>query len=541
MVEVPPYLTFLETVLVRVRRRDGDLLHGEERARLEAYDALSLDARRLLVRLLTRKGPWFRRDDLRYAEVEDLEAACGELVAEGWCREDAEAPELAGLLTKDELATWLGTFGLPAPRAARREALAEAFASALADAGRLAAVRAALCPLARLHDDLWALVFLLFFGTFDQDLSLFIRTDIGQLRCESYPLEPGARRFEARADVDFLRDLRGLREGLEAGTVSLAEATALVQAMEARPGIRAQRRFSRLLNDLGRDWERAGDVAQAEACYVRSSLPPARERRVRVRATQGDLAGACALAVKLAEAPLDTSEAVFATGFLRRQARKVGVAAAWAQANPPSPPHAEQRLVLPRAARVEDAVLEAARVQGWEGFFSENVLWHGLFAYAFWDLLFAPVPGAFIHPFQGAPLDIDGPGFYEARREGLEARLAELRQSPRRLLAKAEAKAGLACSFVNPRHLTMAMLEAAVDHVPPEALCGALATLARHPRAFDSGFPDLFLYGPEGCALWEVKGPGDTLRPEQDRWLRAFRGWGVAAEVVRVAWLESGT
>lgn len=533
----PPYRGYLETVLERVRRRDADLLHPEEQARLGAYDALGPDARRLLVRLLMRKGPWFRLDDLDYPEVGEREAARAELIGRGWCGQGADAEALASLLTREELANWLATFGLPAPRAARREVLATAFREALEEPAHWEAVATALRPVVRLHDDLWELVFLLFFGTFDQDLSLFIRTEIGQLRFEAYALEPGARRFEARADVDFLRTLRGLREGLETGVIPLEEATALVHSMEARPGVRAQRRFSRLLNDLGRAWERLGDPARALACYGRSLLPPARERMVRLQAGHLDLEAACRQAVALAEAPLDASEATFAAAFLRRQARKVADARAWSEAHP-AEPLPERRRVLEKVegGTVEDAALAAARGEGWDGFFAENLLWHGLFGYAFWEELFAPVPGAFIHPFQGAPLDADGPAFFEARREAIQGKLERLRQEPCLILATADAKAGLANTFVNPRHLTRAMLEAAVAHLPPEALCGALEALARNPRAFGSGFPDLFLHRPGACALWEVKGPGDTLRPEQDRWLRAFRGWGLDVAVVRVAW-----
>lgn len=534
----PPYRAYLEAVLGRVLARDGDLLHPDETARLAAFQGLSLDARHLLVRLLMRKGPWFRLDDLDYPEVGDRAAARAELLAGGWCGAEADGPALAGLLTREELAGWLSTWGVQVPRSARRDALVEAFLAALEDAIHRGQVFVALQPLARLYDDLWALAFLLFFGTFDQDLTVFIRTDLGQLRFEDYPLEPCARRFTARADVDFLRTLRGLREGLEAGSVALEEATRLALGMEARPGVRPQRRFSRLLNELGRAWERRGDAVQALACYGGSTLPPARERRVRILAGQGALEEACAGAMGMAQAPLDASEATFAEAFLRRQVRKAATARDWVEARPPVAPLPERHLELERPAggTVEDAVLAAARAEGWEGFFAENRLWNALFGLAFWDALFADVPGAFIHPFQSAPLDVSEPGFYEGRKERLEARLTQLREDLRVLLDTARAKWGVANLFVAWRHLEMVQLEAAVDALPVEALCGALETLARHPWARSSGFPDLFLHRPGACALWEVKGPGDTLRPEQDRWLRAFRGWGMEVQIVRVHW-----
>ena len=37
-------------------------------------------------------------------------------------------------------------------------------------------------------------------------------------------------------------------------------------------------------------------------------------------------------------------------------------------------------------------------------------------------------------------------------------------------------------------------------------------------------------------AIEQVKGPGDTLRPDQERWLAAFRRMGLEARVARVAY-----
>ena len=59
--------------------------------------------------------------------------------------------------------------------------------------------------------------------------------------------------------------------------------------------------------------------------------------------------------------------------------------------------------------------------------------------------------------------------------------------------------------------------------------------MAPNPTAWRSGFPDLFLHRAGACMLWEVKGPGDVLRPEQERWLAIFNRAGLEA---RVAWVE---
>jgi hypothetical protein len=59
------------------------------------------------------------------------------------------------------------------------------------------------------------------------------------------------------------------------------------------------------------------------------------------------------------------------------------------------------------------------------------------------------------------------------------------------------------------------------------------------PFSYDSrGFPDLVLVGPKVVAV-EVKGDGDSLRPDQVKWLEAFEKAGVETLVLTSkAWRE---
>ena len=49
-----------------------------------------------------------------------------------------------------------------------------------------------------------------------------------------------------------------------------------------------------------------------------------------------------------------------------------------------------------------------------------------LFGFLFWDIIFAPVPGAFETPWQLAPLDIAEDTFYRSRKDIVDARLKEI-------------------------------------------------------------------------------------------------------------------
>lgn len=50
-----------------------------------------------------------------------------------------------------------------------------------------------------------------------------------------------------------------------------------------------------------------------------------------------------------------------------------------------------------------------------------------LFGLLMWDIIFAPIPGAFETPYQSAPLDLIDDTFYFSRKEMIEARLEEIR------------------------------------------------------------------------------------------------------------------
>ena len=379
-------------------------------------------------------------------------------------------------------------------------------------------------------------------GATYKGLTDFVLADLGQVRYEAYPLEPGCRMFQTRAEVDFLLALDGLRTELEAGG-DLAAVTGRLLAMERCPGIRAQRRYHRLLNELGRAWERAGEVGQALDCYRHGALPPARERTVRILSAQGRSQEAAAMALAMAEAPQDPGEARLARRFLERLAPRELPAARWLERHPPDPPVPEVRLRLPRhpSGSVEQAALEAARAaSGWNGFQTENTLWNALYGLAFWDILFAPVPGAFQHRFQSAPADLRQPEFHARRAPAIAARMAELAEpgGPARIILPVlERKRGVANAFVNWRRLLPGQVEIALDTLPPAALLAVLGELAPNPWAFRSGFPDLFLHRQGRCRLWEVKGPGDSLRPEQERWLKRLNRSGVEAQVARVEYL----
>ena len=558
------YLVNFELLLDTVVERYGDLLSAAERAFYVELRALSLAARRLYVRLLGRRGPLVRCDRLRYPEIADVDAAVDELVTTGFA-DRGEAAPLAAWLALPLRAELAGLWQEAAPESARmvgrrplrRDELAALLASApdtAADtevaAQALAQRIARLVPAVGLRRQAEVTVFrLLFFGNLRQDLSEFVLRDLGVVRFEDVPLDPARRFFPDRAAVDDTLRLRALAYQTVATEEVMAAAEVVLQGGQRGDGAwhpLAQRFADRILLAAGRLAERRGDPAAALRCYAAAEAPPARERSARVRLAASETAAAAELVAAMARAPRDESEVVMAERLATRLAR-LGVplplpaptAPELRRRRRPARPEDLPLGIPPGDESVETRTLVALAARGEVGFFAENWLWRAIFGLAFWDIVFAPLPAAFHHPFQYGPSDLDEPAFRARRASAIADRLAALAATTdleARLLAVWDQKFGVANRLVawadelRPR-LALALARLAGDQVA--AVCDRLS---RDLRRYDVGFPDLFVVDPSGSGftLYEVKAPGDQLRPEQRAWLRYFAEVGIPARLLRV-------
>ena len=99
------YLHNFQRALAWVGARYADLLDDRERRFMADFAALPQASQALLVRMLLRRGPWFRASRLVYEEIPATAEAAAPLLALGWL--DADSPmtldELFALHTRPEL------------------------------------------------------------------------------------------------------------------------------------------------------------------------------------------------------------------------------------------------------------------------------------------------------------------------------------------------------------------------------------------------------------------------------------------------------
>ncbi|WP_372876572.1 VRR-NUC domain-containing protein [Pseudomonas sp.] len=535
------YLSNFHKALAWLRERHHDLLLAEEQAFLRRFGELALPSQALLVRMIMRKGPHFRANKLAYAEIGCPRHAAQALLDAGWIRNDAELTlaELFDLLRKEEL---LEAFAARAHRALKKP---ELLARLAAEHGQPRPF-AAWCP--GLDEQVYSLAIeplcerlrLMFFGNLQQDWSAFVLADLGIFRYEPVALSADSRVFRWRAEVDCYLALQRCRERGETGE-PIAAVLQQIAALDCATPFLAMRR-AKLLFRLGQHLERAGELEHALACYADCPFAGARLRRIRVLERLGRAAEAHELASLAAAAPENEAEAQGLERVLLRLRRQLGLVQP-RKAKPPAP--ARLDLCLPRSAgqSVEDGVKLHLSEPDAPVHYVENSLICSLFGLLCWSAIFAPLPGAFFHPFQSGPLDLLRPDFQARRAELFAACLAQLDSDAYKSTIRQSyaAKYGIQSPFVFWNALDQALLEQALDCLPAAHLRAWFQRLLGDIKANRAGMPDLIQFWPaqQRYRMIEVKGPGDRLQDNQRRWLAFCAEHGMPVDVCYVQWADA--
>lgn len=545
------YLHNFQRALDWLGQRYGDLLGEEETCFLARFAQLPEPAQALLVRMVMRKGPWFRASKLVYAEIGDSGEAAAPLLQMGWLRtaEPMALAELFALHTKPELLEILHSAGLP---------------PTLRKADMLAALdgQTAPQPYAAWHpqatDPVWRVMVgevcerlrLMFFGNLHQDWSEFVLADLGIFRYEAVALDAASRAFQSRDDVDFYLAISASRQALDEGVDAAALLQSLAPAESAHLWLNLRR--AKLLLRLGQACERAQDWESAVRAYTACRYPGARHRHIRVLERMQCFDQALTLATQAQAAPESEEEYQRVARMLPRLRRGAGLGSGPRKA----------ALVPAVAALCSDVVLvpsaqpvavEYALRDHWHCgeapvFYVENALINSLFGLLCWPAIFAPLPGAFFHPFQSGPADLGAPDFAARRQPLFDACLAELQDGRYRATIgrRFADKAGTQSPFVFWGTLNEALLALALDCIPAAHLQLLFARLLRDVKANRTGFPDLVRFWPGRTEqagryeLVEVKAPGDKLQDNQIRWLDYCAAHGIPARVCHVQWQGAG-
>ncbi|WOD09484.1 VRR-NUC domain-containing protein [Pseudomonas sp. NyZ704] len=535
------YLQNFLTALLWVQARYADLLSVEELGFIREFQQLPQPSQALLVRMVMRKGEHFRASKLNYDEIGDIHQAAIPLCNTGWVRPDAELHlyEVLALLRKAEA---LRAFDLPAgPRSPCKADLLPL----LSRDHPAPKTFQQWCPL--VDDPVYSLTInalcerlrLLFFGNLEQSWAEFVLADLGIFRYEQVPIAEESRGFASRAEVEQYLHLWQCRAAFDAGE-PIEEILAQLTGFEPTSAY-LNSRHNRLLFKLARQLEREGRLPEAVAAYRRCGHPGARQRLIRTLEKQHDYHAAHALALAARQTPESDTELQLVERAIKRLAAKTGQPRPAAM---PEPPAGRIDLLLPReqsqASSVEYRVREHLHSDDAPVHYVENGLINSLFGLLCWEAIFAPLPGAFFHPFHSGPVDLHEPEFRLRRAELFDNCFAQLNSGDYQNVIRRtwKDKYGIQSPFVFWGLLDQALLDLALHCLPASHLQIWFDRLLADIRANRTGMPDLIQFWPaeQRYRMIEVKGPGDRLQDNQRRWLAVCAQHAMPVDVCYVQW-----
>ncbi|MDH5914795.1 VRR-NUC domain-containing protein [Vibrio splendidus] len=538
--QLPPtyYLDNFNRLVEHAQTLYPDLLSDDECHWLSAYKRLSVASQCLMVRLLSRKGCWFRSDKLNYVEIPDLNSALQELSTAGFIAlsHPAEQHDLVisnvelglHLLTKPELLNVFPAF--KSNKTAKKDELLLLLDQQPFDQFQNLNFDCIYIVEAQVID----VLLLLFFANTYQDLSQFVLSDLGLNTFENYPLSKQRRFFTSRNQLNQLIQMRDIQRQYSEGDRKDPEfLELLLQSIPAESEHRSSaRKRSRLINDIARDLERLNQNDQAIFWFKQSTLPPSRERLARIYDKQDELDLMCDIVTKIKTVPSDVSELEVAIKLedrlLRKQGHKVP------RASKPSCEQIKLELDLSQT-RVELAVKQHFEDQGWDVYFSENSFLCGLFGLAFWEVIFADAEGAFINRYQHRPLDLYHSDFVDKRAEQVEAVFQTIfKHGLNHLLNIYDQKRGIANPFVHWNYFPRSLVEHSMEAIPNALIVYLFKVILSDLKLFRTGMPDLIAFKDKEFHWIEVKGPGDKLQDNQWRWIKEFERLSVPFSVCYV-------
>lgn len=534
------YLRNAEQVVSWCLQIYADLFDEKELALLGAWERLEDQPKALLIRLVMRKGTVFRLDKLSYQEIPQLEAALANLAKHELVEVDPSisALQLAEALLRQELWQWL-SISVPEQGLPKQSKKADL----LAIAGSIGGDK----PITQWWPDsqvrlitlscngLFECLRLLFFGNLHQDWSEFVLTELGYQQYEKVHIASDQRAFQRQAEINFYMRLHELAGCLEEGQ-SAMQLLPQVPADSDVPWL--QEKLQKLLFSLGHNAERDGHFDLALELYQRSATNDAMVRCVRVMEKYLSTEATwqqCHDYLRLVEQPVIR---LLIQRVAKRCAKKLDLSFKIKQPSKPL----EQSLTLLYAENisVEQAVINYYQSEYKLAFHVENDLFTSLFGLLFWPAIYAPVPGAFFHPFQTRPKDLYSPLFASQRQTLIDTAFVSLEDGSYReqIAQRWQAKQGVNNRFMNWSLLNESLLNLALDLIPACHLQLIFKHMLSDLQHHCSGMPDLVVFNPQAQTyeLVEVKGPGDRLQEHQKFWLDFYQRNNIPAKVIYVEW-----
>lgn len=538
------YLENAQTIWRWVLQHHRDCLSHEEVVNLQAIISLPKEAKALLVRLNMRKGELFCLSDLNYTEIRALETATTLLSEAKLIEIDPHVSfdEATNKLNKDFLWAYCQTRLTNAPKKNTRKAELVVLLKQLTQSDRLQRFsdwgdnRTWL----KLTDrSFFKRIQLMFFGNLHQDWSEFIITELGLIHYEAISYSATLRAFKSREDITNYLQLDSVLDQLE---LTSTESTLTLDdsLLSTNPSRWLEAKRKKVCFRAAQTLEKRGQFTQAMKAYKSIGSNEANIRLLRIMEKQCHPKNTIALAEDLLNVTVHGETRTLIYRILKRQYKKVG----GATLSLPSIIHiTEKEITFSNAPQsVEKAVATFLTETNSPVYYIENRLIPALWGLLYWEAIYAPIKGAFFHPFQAAPADLYSQDFLAVRKHYVDSLESSLNEDTYKqvILENYHAKHGLRCPFVYWPVLSVEMIEQALDSISKEQIKGIFKYLEQDLRQHKKGLPDLIQFNlvTNTTAFIEVKAPNDRLQIQQQLWLEQLIKLGFDCCVAKVRWLS---
>lgn len=484
------------------------------------FQNLSEDAQCLYLRMMNRKGKFFFKEKLRYAEIESFEIAAEELIKNGFADspQDDEWEDFISFLPKNSLLELCREKNITLKKSASRDEIQEALLTASFPCQLMDKIL-----VQRKQEDLIYLLFL-YFGKIQENLALYTLRDLGIRQSHQ---KKSSYKVRFRAKDEALSHYFYSR--LEYGFTTEVPIDLWPKAFNEETRIMRES-ILLALADEATDMERK--LAILKCCEAH----PGREKFVRLLFQLEKKDEAKQVLESILETPYSDIEYLFAEDFYARKfggrklsvltetlrnARKIGIDESYFR-------HPERGV----EAYLKD--------QGVQSYHLENYLWNCLFGILFWEELFESEKSSIFNEFERLPNELQEKTFHLVHEKEITEKLNLLKNKMAALellLTKAEEKKNTVNGVFGWHESIPSMLEILISHANPESLASILIHMAKNFFERSSGFPDLMAVENGEIKFFEIKAPGDSLKERQLMQMIALQKAGFHVEVLQVEYM----
>lgn len=520
-----------------------DLLTKSELEQLAAFASISEQGQALLIRMVMRRQSLFLWRHLNHYQeltqplpslIEELKHA--KLIA---LNQELNLQETFNLLNRQELLALHNQLSEQAiAKSSSKQTILESLRATAIHSINLSEQFADLGDTVHLLcDPLFERLKLMFFGNLRQSWSEFVVTELGYFNYEPVELNQQSRAFHHREDLDqyiALENLMGSHHSL-----TLEERVEAVLSIEPVSSWLAGRR-DRVLFLIARELERDHQQV-ALNIYQQLNIQDAHIRELRTL-ERLEAYDECLDRANVLQQNRHTPLTSLAyQRVLKRISKKLG--REFTESKLLAPPHQRVMLAQQEGVSVERQVAESLSNQNATSYYVENSLINGLFGLLFWEVIYAPIPGAFFNPFQSRPADLYRRQFKEKRQALIADAFAQFdsKEYLQSIRQRFKTKQGVTNTFMNWSALSEELIDQALNCIPADHLKQIFDRLLSDIRTHRSGFPDLIRFDTNANTyeLIEVKGPGDRLQDNQKLWLDFFVRNNIPCSVIWVEWSAS--